>query len=1418
MRITVPARGRLRFSAWRCVTWARLSGCGPQDLCPRCEIDEGSACSPRSLVASTGPSGPATISDQEYKFRPAARPQHAQHAEHTPSRVVHFRDDVCITTFQALLSFKESGTKRCAPNAESKCRGRTHQNRPVLLMGSCNFSPPGGGGPPVPASRSTWGGCRRSTLKDNLRLTVVCVGLRRSDGATDALHFCRRGCDMPLPAAAVVICRCFCRRPSPHSPSAWDVLTADECHGAARGAAAAVGGEMHGAAAGGMDMHVVDAEFKGHILREPFGLTWMSARLCVLAGVVYAGKRDAAAMMTSASSSCATSLTAARFAWGPLLISDGRETPARPVDMTARGDTSKSLRPFRGECKDAAAHCRGGGQMCFWKGGEGEASEYVGATHSSGDRKGGHSCNAPNGTQLPVLQAELKACKHESCKLLDKGVASPLRRAATGGSQADQGTPARRWLLRRVGVSHNPANAATRARRRRPASGSGGGGPFGGCACCRSDQITGSRRTIAAAAAAATTAPVAADGGGGAATASTKRPVPTAAAVVATADFGTAGADATAGATAALRPPATAPVPADGVPATSADVVPTARDVAAREPATKRATSDAPSAGRAPTTARVVAATGALSLPAPAVAPVRQRSPGRQVPVAAAAVRSASGPRPAPARRADRAGARGAVAPRRRGKGREGRLPPGGIHGNGWLRARVWSAVGPLAGSAGDRDGSQPGSPLIRLLVVAVAIVIGAAGITMTIVPIVSMRNFVMGVRPGRAARRRPVAAVLVTAIRMPERDVATLQPRDMVVAGRGRAAPGGVCVGEPRWRCGGSRQARFRRLPPRPIGVQMVGALVHIGLVREGDWAGDWSGKRWRRGRCWQQCARSPTQPQWSVVLRCIANNDTGVVAVVGTAALPHPRVEREAARRGGAGKRASPCAVSSCVGDSKPGLLSTSLSSVISVRRWRCVAADASLPRSLPTAPLAEGGTARYVTCRGRRPPAPRKTKRWRPRPAGRGTDDSRAAATRAPPPDAATGNVTAVHSAMRQSRSDAASPSAAAVAPSQSSEMPLTGVAGKRGAAPQGCRPRLPTQMVVTIVGGGSGGSEHRKEAHIIDVITVNMPSRVIHIFGTATGAAIRVVRRPSSRTQLPNPAPALTWPSAATITASMSPTPPLSPAWQTVNMALPPTVAVASLFGCGGGSSGNGDRGAVNDACSSVSVSPSPPQAPSAMSGASDRTPSAASPMPSSNLASAGKGRRSGSPAVGDGGVNEFMTGGSTCLLARTPAGALMRPSALSSPCVPAITFSAEPGSTTSGARSAVAGTGFASVLAAVSAAKCGEATTWRCTTSASDSGATRAMFPSKLTGEPSPGAIGATLGATSASLAAADAAVLVDSGGAVASSTTAEASPSDTDDSGSAASADNTDGDDLMSTATTPPLTLLPATSTSVVSR
>jgi len=44
-------------------------------------------------VASTGPSGPATISDQEYKFRPAARSQHAQHAEHTPSRVVHFRDD-----------------------------------------------------------------------------------------------------------------------------------------------------------------------------------------------------------------------------------------------------------------------------------------------------------------------------------------------------------------------------------------------------------------------------------------------------------------------------------------------------------------------------------------------------------------------------------------------------------------------------------------------------------------------------------------------------------------------------------------------------------------------------------------------------------------------------------------------------------------------------------------------------------------------------------------------------------------------------------------------------------------------------------------------------------------------------------------------------------------------------------------------------------------------------------------------------------------------------------------------------------------------------------------------------------------------------------------------------------------------------
>jgi len=58
-------------------------------------IDEGSPCIPRSLVASTEPSGPAAISDQEYKFRTAARPQHAQHAQHaqyTPSRVLHFRD------------------------------------------------------------------------------------------------------------------------------------------------------------------------------------------------------------------------------------------------------------------------------------------------------------------------------------------------------------------------------------------------------------------------------------------------------------------------------------------------------------------------------------------------------------------------------------------------------------------------------------------------------------------------------------------------------------------------------------------------------------------------------------------------------------------------------------------------------------------------------------------------------------------------------------------------------------------------------------------------------------------------------------------------------------------------------------------------------------------------------------------------------------------------------------------------------------------------------------------------------------------------------------------------------------------------------------------------------------------------------
>jgi len=56
-----------------------------------------------------------------------------------------------------------------------------------------------------------------------------------------------------------------------------------------------------------------------------------------------------------------------------------------------------------------------------------------------------------------------------------------------------------------------------------------------------------------------------------------------------------------------------------------------------------------------------------------------------------------------------------------------------------------------------------------------------------------------------------------------------------------------------------------------------------------------------------------------------------------------------------------------------------------------------------------------------------------------------------------------------------------------------------------------------MVATIVGGGGGGSKHRKEAHIINVIAVNMPSRVIHIFGAVTGAAIRVVRRLSSRTQ-------------------------------------------------------------------------------------------------------------------------------------------------------------------------------------------------------------------------------------------------------------------------------------------------------------
>jgi len=45
------------------------------------QIDEGSACSPRSLVASTGPSGPATISDREYNFGP----QHARSTRSTPS-------------------------------------------------------------------------------------------------------------------------------------------------------------------------------------------------------------------------------------------------------------------------------------------------------------------------------------------------------------------------------------------------------------------------------------------------------------------------------------------------------------------------------------------------------------------------------------------------------------------------------------------------------------------------------------------------------------------------------------------------------------------------------------------------------------------------------------------------------------------------------------------------------------------------------------------------------------------------------------------------------------------------------------------------------------------------------------------------------------------------------------------------------------------------------------------------------------------------------------------------------------------------------------------------------------------------------------------------------------------------------------
>jgi len=74
---------------------------------------------------------------------------------------------------------------------------------------------------------------------------------------------------MPLPAAAVLICRCFCCRPFPHSPTAvrpalcrraclfeeWDLLTADECHGAAWGETAAVGAEIRFAAAGGTDAH-----------------------------------------------------------------------------------------------------------------------------------------------------------------------------------------------------------------------------------------------------------------------------------------------------------------------------------------------------------------------------------------------------------------------------------------------------------------------------------------------------------------------------------------------------------------------------------------------------------------------------------------------------------------------------------------------------------------------------------------------------------------------------------------------------------------------------------------------------------------------------------------------------------------------------------------------------------------------------------------------------------------------------------------------------------------------------------------------------------------------------------------------------------------------------------------------------------